>query len=265
MARWYLAQGSSDAYIVPVVDESGAAIVCTGTEPLSAVVWPGGAREPSFPLIPTWQDAASGLTLVTIPSTLTVDLTPQTYTVECTITDGVGPRRYYAGWLEITPSPDTESEPPSYCTYQDLLDYAAWIPDLQAESDQAGFARQRGRAREWLDEVILSRYGPDTSGSYLMGMPPPLVSSAPSAWLRDQLAADHLIVRGPVREIAAKRALYLICSPQLGKRGEYSYQDLARRYERETEELVKLLWAEIDTDGDGLADVTVRCGVTSLS
>lgn len=90
----------------------------------------------------------------------------------------------------------------------------------------------------------------------------------PSQWLRDQLDAGSLLVRDQTREITAKRAIYLIGMPRLA-RLEKAEQELARAYGREAEQLVKLYRAEIDLPDqhgrrDGLADIVINCGATSL-
>lgn len=266
---WTLDQGSGDSWTVPIVDEDGAALVYTGNEPLTGKVWPGGERASVITLTPTWLTPASGLTTVAIPGSAT-SITPARYRVVTTVYDAGGAHDYYRGWLEILADPGSEVVTPSYCTISDLRDQAAWIDDLQAESDQAGFAKQLGKARKWLDDLIVSRFkyenalltpGQPGYGAYSMfgrfDMPP-------SKWLRDQLDANLLMVREQTVELCALRALWLICSGQIGREADSPYQSLARSFLRRADNLVKTYRAEIDLDGDGYPEITINCGQSSL-
>jgi hypothetical protein len=266
MSTWKLAQGTGASWTVPIVDEDNGALSYVGSETLSGSVWPGGTRLALATLTPTWLDPEEGTTTVTISESVTADLLPAVYSVRCTITDASGTREYYVGRLEIIASPGTSEAPPSYITDLDLRDFAAWIDDLQAESDQTGFARQCSRARAWLDEILIGRYKPGSGGQ--LGDPGygswDAGSSVPSQWLRDQLADDRLMVRDITKEICAKRALGYICKAQLGRNNDHPYQDLAKCFLAESEELVKIYRAELDLDDDGQADLFIDCGASSL-
>jgi hypothetical protein len=270
VARWQLDQGSGDSWDVPAVDSNGDPIAYTGAELLSAKIWPGGLRAGLITLTPTWKTPASGITNLVITGVQTATLVPAIYRVVCTLTDAGGAHDYYRGDLEIFADPGTELVAPAYCTVADLRDHAAWIDDLQAESDQAGFARQLGKARKWLDDLIVNRYKYDNSllapgqpgyGAYsIFGA----YDVPPSKWLRDQLNANLLIVREQTIELCALRTLWLICSAQIGREAESPYQKLARGFLMRSENLAKTYRAEFDLDGDGFAEITVNLGQTSL-
>jgi hypothetical protein len=270
MATWPLQQGSGDTWTVPIVDTNGVAIAYAGTEALAAKVWPGGTRAALLTLVPAWSSAPAGLTTLTITAAQSASLTPATYQVQCSVADASGTHTYYLGQLQVLPAPGTAVAAPSYCSIDDLREYAAWIDDLQSGTDQAGFAVQVGRARSWLDEILVSRWkylgfapqlGTPGWGAWsLYGGRDPM----PSKWLRDQLANNLLMVTDTTREVTAKKALSYICRAQLGKNGDHSYQDLARGFAFEANELVKTYRAEIDLNGDGFADVYINCGATNL-
>jgi hypothetical protein len=284
MATWQLDQGSGDTWTVPTTDSDGNAVAYSGFEVLSGKLWPGGGLAPAYSFTPTWgtaaypgtAGAALGLTSVTIPGSVTATLAAQTYRVVCTVTDSGGAHDYYRGYLQILADPAAVAAPPVYCSIDDLRDHAAWIDDLQAESDLAGFARQRGSARAWLDAIILARYagsGGGGSAGMQLGNPGSGAWSLGSGggggegvskYLRDQLALDLLIVTDQVREITAKRALHYICRGQVGRGDERPYEALARSFARDAEEAVKTYRAEVDLGGDGYADIIVNCGATSL-
>jgi hypothetical protein len=271
VARWQLDQGSGDSWDVPAVDSNGDPIAYTGAELLSAKIWPGGLRAGLITLTPTWKTPASGITNLVITGVQTATLVPAIYRVVCTLTDAGGAHDYYRGDLEIFADPGTEIVAPAYCTVADLRDHAAWIDDLQAESDQAGFARQLGKARKWLDDLIVNRFKVQSSGALLPGQPGYGAYSLgmgddmpPSKWLRDQLDANLLIVRESTVELCALRALWLICSAQVGRDPDGPYQKLARGFLLRADNLAKTYRAEIDPDGSGYPSITVNLGQTNL-
>jgi len=174
--------------------------------------------------------------------------------------------------MSVVLLPESDAEDVGYCNADDLLTYYPALDGLFGVDDTAdpkpGLMRQCERAREWLDEVIIAKYQPSRRGwsiatpgynAYLYG-----AEDAPSKWLRDQLDAGKLIVTAKVREICAKRALSYLLEAQTGSEGEDSYAQLGRRFARESGEMVKTLRAEIDSDGDGYADVVIHCGMSSL-
>ncbi len=174
--------------------------------------------------------------------------------------------------LEITAVAGTDAPIPVYTTYADLLDHAPWIGDLQAAESATWFLRQQGMAREWLDEIIVARYGVGDTAP-MIGSPGFMnwsmfvgsVDFAPSKYLRDQLALNTLIIQPKTREICACRALFYICRPQIGGVGDMPYRVLAQDFARRASSLVKTYRAEIDLPPmDGWADIIVRCGSTSL-
>jgi hypothetical protein len=173
--------------------------------------------------------------------------------------------------LEITAVPGTEPVIPVYTTYADLTDHAPWIADLQAPESATWFLRQQGMAREWLDEIIVQRYGVGdtapmigTPGFANWSMFAGSIDFAPSKYLRDQLAGNTLIIQPKTREIVACRALFYILRPQLGCVGDTPYRELAADFARRATSMVKTYRAEIDLNHDGWADIIVRCGSTSL-
>ena len=86
----------------------------------------------------------------------------------------------------------------------------------------------------------------------------------PSLWLRQQLAADTLILSDQVIEVVAKRAIYYVCAPQLGRLGDIPFRELAQGFAEESDNMIKLLRAEIDLNGDGSADMIINTGATNL-
>lgn len=273
MDTWQVTQGIDAAWQITLRDEDDAPVTTyTGHEPIVGTIRPGRSVAPVATLAPTWADAARGLVDVPIPASATAPLAAGLYLVQVKLADGGAD--FFEGLLEVAYGPGQDALPPAYCSFDDLLDYASWIEKLQTPKDLTGFARQRGRARSWLDDILVGLWKPQGAapqagqpgfGAWLTtgGRDP-----APGTWLRDQLAAGGLIVRDQVREITAKRAIYLIGMPQLA-RLEQSEQTLARAYGREAEQLVKLYRAEIDLPDasghrDGFADIIVNCGATSL-
>jgi hypothetical protein len=266
-------QGEGQAIPFAIADGLGKVITTyTGAEALATDIWPGGNRESAFAAATTWIEPTAGSVLITISAAQSAELARGRYQIYSTLTEaGADPVAILKAWLDVLPTPATELALPTYTTYQDLLDYAPWIGDLAPPEGQAGFLRQQGMAREWLDEIIVQRYGVGDTAP-MIGSPGfgnwsmfgSAVDFAPSRYLRDRLAEDTLIVQPKTREICACRALFYILRPQLGCVGDTPYRDLAADFSRRATSMVKTYRAEIDLNHDGWADIIVRCGSTNL-
>lgn len=273
MDTWQITRGIGATWRITVCDGDGLPVTTfTGTEALAGSVRPGRSTAPVATLAPIWVNPSQGTIDVAIPALATAALAAGTYLVQVALADATAD--LFEGQLEVGYGPGTEVLPPVYCSFDDLLDYASWIEKLRTDRDLTGFARQRGRARSWLDDILVSLWKPANMapqvgqpgyGAWSMGL---TTDPVPSKWLRDQLAADGLIVRDQTIEIVAKRAIYLIGMPQVAKLDEPE-QRLARDYGREAEQLVRMYRAEIDlpdSNGvrDGYAEIVIHGGSTSL-
>ena len=116
-------------------------------------------------LAPVWKDAAHGLVSVPVPGLATAALAAGSYLVSVGLADSSAD--FFEGLLEVGYAPGTDSLPPTCCSPDDVLDYRAWIGKLWTPRDLTGFARQRGRARSYLDDPLVSLQ--PSFGSWLMG------------------------------------------------------------------------------------------------
>ena len=282
MDYWRVAQGSTVSYIATINDANGNPVPYIGNETLAGQVWPGGLEAVVWSPALSWYSAGAGQVLVPIAGTQTAALAPSLYRFKIIVTDGGGSHDAFESQLEVLYSPGSVGAPPTYTSIDDLYTYADWILDLQASASQnvAGFLKQQGRARSWLDDMLVSRWkwnsyaptpGTPGYGSYsLYGGRDPF----PSKWLRDQLATwpgppttnpgIGLIVRDQTKEIVAKKAISLICASQIGRESDRDYRKLARYFAREAEELAKVTRCEIDLNNDGYADLVIDLGSTNL-
>jgi hypothetical protein len=273
MDTWQVTPGIDARWTLTITGEDSDPITTyLGSEALTGSIRPGRAVAPVATLAPTWKDAARGLVSVPVPGAATAGLAAGSYLVTVGLADASAD--VFEGILEVGYAAGTDALPPVYCSYDDLLDYADWIGKLWTPKDLTGFARQRGRARSYLDDTLVALWKGDTSapaigrpglGGWLMGGGQ---DAGPSKWLRDMLALDALIVRDQTREITARLSTWYVCSPQLSRLDEEEVE-LARRCRREAEELLKTYRAEIDLPDqagrrDGYADIVINCGATSL-
>ena len=85
---------------------------------------------------------------------------------------------------------------PTYCTYEDMLEFGPWVKYLPAASEQAAFYKPRLEARLWIDDLIVRS---DRGGGLFpfgsAGVPywqwsgwmSARKSPMPAVWTRDQL------------------------------------------------------------------------------
>lgn len=253
-----------------VIDETGAEVGgFSGSETLAAQVWQGEDNAALFAPTATWKNATLGTVNLEFAEADTADLDPGYYPVMLTITMGGHsvPRR--VATLVIEEAPGSATAGAVYCTPRHMLDYAPWLERLINPRTVTGWLKERARARSWLDDAILNTDRPDW-GHY--GRLPVDASfgaasggwglngdTYPDKWLRDQLAADYLIVRDWVIEATARKAVSFVCENQLGEASEgTSYQTLAMRYSAIADSVLLANVAEIDTNGDGYPERWVR-------
>jgi hypothetical protein len=241
------------------------------TDTLQGTIWAGNATPPLLTPAVTWIDAPTCQFRLSLENTQSAGLGVGIYHVQATATRAGRSALVLDGMLEVLRAAGLDVALPVYTTYQDLLDHAPWIQDLYSEEAEYGFTRQQGMAREWLDEILINRYHyGDTApmigspGFGLWSMFAGGVDFAPSKWIRDQLDANTLMVRGKTKECVAKRSLYYILMPQLGKAGDISYRQIAREFARSASDLVKSTRFELDLNGDGFADIIISGGSTNL-
>jgi hypothetical protein len=262
--------GASRSWIV-TVNAEGSGLPVTGltsADTLVATVWPGDDRPELFAPSIAWIDPAAATCRIVITGAQSSALTPGRAFLRASVTqagDGLT-RTIFHARLAVAASPGTRVAPPCYGTADDVLQVAPWLADLASDSDQSNFAEAMGRARAWLDGLILTawsdrnRYSDQWALSTTIG---------PSQWQRDQLAAGALIVRPETIEIVAHKAASWAMMHAIGDRGGTSYQVLARRYAAIADDLAICYAAELDitpTGGtaDGIADVYLPLGRSNI-
>lgn len=258
---------------VQLQDDQGNPITSyAGTETLAASLWPGG----NLPAVATpsasWISGPSGTILLTVTASQTTGLALGRYTGTLDLTDPTyGPLEAYSWSMDVLAAPGSGTLPPVYCQFPDLWTYGkGWLASLQSETEETGYAAERGRARSWLDDLIINAWqasfpigvGDPGYGAVLVGQNP---GQLPSVWLREQLAANGLITRDLVIEVTAKKTLAFICEGQLGPSdAAWDFHKLGRFYHREANDLAKTLRAEIDVDSAGYAAFAVNLGMKSM-
>lgn len=274
MARdngWTVPAGESDAFTVTISNSAGAAITgqYAGTEPLPATVWEGGNLAPITGVVTTtWQSGANGQVLATV--TPPSGMTPGYYRVRLSVTYNGATNPYYYGWLKVDAVPGTSSESPTYCALQDLEDLAGdWLTRLM-QSDpgaQTNFVRERAMAREWLDDIIVSRsrvfaYRFDLTYALYYGSFPFGPVEAPDQVISNYLASNYLQIVPRTIECTAYKALAFICEKRqtFDEDGE-AYRQRAVFYHRKASSSLRRYRPTLDTNGDGNADIAFNLGV----
>jgi hypothetical protein len=246
----------------------------TGSETLALQVWPGGSY-PAWTLASSglaWEDAANALATMTIHQADTAGWVVGPVRVQGFLTSA---GRKVPMFLEpmllwVDPAPGATTAPATYCGWSDLERYAPWMGDLITDDPAfaADFREACARARSTVDDAILAA---DDSQRRRKGGRNAFLTwtqAGDSEWLRDELAANHLMVTGTrgdrVREIGARLAIAYVCENQLGQGpGETPFQEIAAKYLRRAHELMATFTAELDTNADGEPDYRIYLGMRS--
>ena len=262
--------GYDASWTFTIVDGNGNPITTyAGAEPLGGDVWLGESTATLFSPSVTWLSAAAGTVTLSIAKAQTAGLVAGKYGLDCFLADTSG--RFltiYQAMLTLTSSPGATPLRPTYCSIADMRVQASWIDDLQDEqNDLTGFAEQCAQARDWLDGLILQAFKSADLTTLSGGFTTRFSSSTSrgtlltNTWLLGVLNANGLVLTIPSGRKAIRAcafyALALACRGQIGSSGQRDYQRLANYYAAAANREASTYVAEIDTNGDGLADTTV--------
>jgi hypothetical protein len=256
-------------YTITILDSTGApATGYTEADTLSAVVWAGEDATPLFNPTVIWQTPSQGLALLTISAANTATLLPGTYRLRVDLTHAGRTFPVFDGLLELTGAPGVAPAPKVYCSYADMTAVAPWIGRLADETDLAGFAQERALARTWMDNLIQRHYRgatgawddthfgfPIGGGAYFHR------DGSHSALLQSWLDADALMLHPAIVRANVYHAIARVAGSQISPGKDSPYADLAAKYDSLAERMAALLTVSLDTNADGVPDVTVRLGV----
>jgi hypothetical protein len=251
----------------------------TGAETLAASVWPGDDQPELFAPTVAWLVAADRTMTLEWDGTLTEDLAPGRYLVELRITSGGNTVKLRAGIVELMSTPGVGVTLSAYCTADDMRKIAPWIDEIQAQSDQAGFAEQRAMARDDFDRLVQTHYGgadfdrEDSLDQFLSSGGYGWDAGEDDATLQELLDDDRLVLTGPTGKVVVRWNAYTavahVCQSQIGANPDSPYASRARYCMAMADELLCSLTVGIDTStdgkdgaGDGVPDVFVPLGRT---
>jgi hypothetical protein len=269
--------GSDAAWKLTLRDQDDAAITTyTSGATLASSCWPGDDRANTFSPTAAWIDASLGTIRLSIAAAQTASLSPGIYNLQLSIAASGSTVKQNLPGLKLLPSPGSATAPKAYCSLQDLLRVFRPLSELQdLDSDQTGFAEQRGLARIWFDELLQRHFRPSSGGltshqRAISNWGGSWRSGQRSIYLSGLLDADKLLLANAsgqpnsIPHCVAHHAVGLILQDQLGSVGETSYQKVARRMFAEADRLAGLIVAEVDSNNDGLPDIHIDLGITDV-
>jgi hypothetical protein len=263
-------QGSDSNWQQTLISPDG--ITPYGLYPGSATflctLWPGGNLPAITPgLTAAWIDPTQGTYSLSLPLASSSLLTVGTYRYLVEIINAGVQTSVKVGSIKVIGRAGTGSAIPVYGTMADMKKILPSIEKLMdTDSDSAGFVTECGLAREWMDSSILRHYD---FGSMATAIYPCVgwgstayMTGATSKYLSDLLVANHLIVTPSVVKCVSLYALSLVCQAQILGSGNTDYLMLGDSFLRRAQDAMICLTAEIDVNGDGIAEITVELGTT---
>lgn len=258
-----LTKGIRAEFQLALLDESGTPVAAfTGSDTLTVQIWGGGDGAALATPTATWISAPAGTILLVFTAANLSALEVQPYPVRVTVTSGASTYLAWQGWIDVKPAPASGTEPTTYSTFRDMLDYSGeWLKRLAMGSTYSGFARERHRARSTLDDWILAHPIRDNRGRWALDVyssqgPGP----GPDPTIKGYLDDDYLIVTDKVREICSRLAIAFVCADQ----NDDEYRSRAAAQYRHAVSLALGYVAQIDTDADGIAEIQIPLGTISM-
>ena len=242
--------------------------IFTGSDTIAATVWPGDDQAQTFAPTCAWVSATAGTATLTIGGSSTTSLTPGTYRLQLSVTQGGNKYLIHEGFLILTAAPGSGTALSTYCSLQDMQRLYAGISRLQDEDvDQAGFAEQRHEARSWLENIIQRSFKTSVavSQTYFTYWDGGLYRTGRhNDWLKGQLDADHLLVTDEVRKACACYAIGEVLGSQTGNTPDNTYLRQSIQFKTRASSLASLLTVELDTNGDGIGDYAISLGLVDV-
>lgn len=248
-----------------------------GSETFAAKIWAGDDQATGATLSAAWQAGQDFATAPTLVVVLTVAraaieaLPPGRYYLQVILGPGVHDVHVVppGTTIELTAAPGSGEAVPVYVSRQELLDECPWIEQVQGIEDQAGFAEQRGKAREWTDAAIQAAYRGGIGGDDWQDLVWGPGQGGTNPWLQARLDADALVLTTPhgkrIRTANAQYAIARVLRHQVGAREKTSYQALAQEFARLAERTLRGAVAEIlAADGDAQPGIRVALGGTRI-
>jgi hypothetical protein len=266
--------GADVSYVLEIDDLNDAQVTTyNGTETLTCACWRGDDQAVLFAPAVSWATAALGQFNFAVSAAQSGTLTPGRYNLQLTITSGGVARKKTFGWLIVKPSPGSATARPVYQTWDETKFYAgSWLEKLQRlDTDQTGFAEERGRARASFEQLLHNAWRGDnvvvrqTRFAFPYGVNwanrrSPLRDPQLITWL----AANQLLVTDEIKEWCAYATIALICRRQINPMKDDGYGAAASWYATRADTLAATLTPEIDTDGDGLGDIPIPLGTIDM-
>lgn len=254
-------KGTRREFTLSILDTDGNPVTSfTSAATPSASIWSGGSTSSLATPLVEWIDPTAGTLRLTLFSTDLSALDVQPYPIRVTLLHSGYTLEVWRGWIDVQPEPGASTVLPTYCDFRHLVDYGGeWVKRLVVTSSYSGFQRERARARSTLDDWILARWRPDYALSVfdltVYGSLGAL--EGPDKTIRDYLDANNLIVTDKVREITARLALSYVCETanedDMRARGVAHY--------RRASAIAKTYVAQLDTNADGAADISIPLGI----
>jgi hypothetical protein len=279
MDRWEVSPGLTATFSATFRDSDGNAITFAGTEDLGGSVWLGGTQSVLFTLAPTWSAAAAGTVSVAIPGTSTSALAAGDYRVILTVFVNGATADAFEAVLTVLAAPGTDTPGRTYCTAADVRRVAPWTERfINLDTGQGGFLEQRLQASQEIDDAIVANYRGAQVGQFGAhslaaidwdGAGGPRRSQIPSRYIREQLNAGALMGRSTdpqadrpqTARICALRAASLVGLAQIGIDNQAAA--LGAMFYDQYLSAMSAWVAELDINGDGLAEIAVHLGSTN--
>lgn len=250
-------QGLTRTFPRKVLDRRGYSIAgFTGDEILTAQLWLGddGIEVPNVTVTAEWTVPSDGEYQVSFPA-MTID--KGIYSVRVVLDPNSepcypGPVEVYRGFVRIVPSPSVQNGDPiqCYCSYADMLDRAPWLETVHTSNDMSGFARQRHRARKWIDTTI-ARHAPRASWNHsniiFYGIFPEGFSGQPM--ILKLLAENKLIVTDPIIDAAAHYSIHLACDSLGSTPTQGSYAEISLKHKLKASAALQMSVAQFSENG----------------
>lgn len=236
-----------------------------GSETFACSLWPGDDQAPITPA-PTaaWVSAPLGTYRISYPRAATLALAPGRYRLLVEVVAGGLTFPAFVGGLRVAGRPGSASPFKGYCTVADMRKQYAKIESLMdPDSDVTGFGEQIQEARDWIERLGQRHYrvGVAVDPYRFVALADGLWRTGrDNVWLKGQFDADALIVTRDVRTAAACYACSLVLLAQADSKEAENYRRAGRRLAITADALASLLTLQLDTNGDGTADVAISLG-----